>query len=250
MGQFDGKVAFISGGAGGIGFATAQLLAQDGASVVLSDINEEAVNAAAQKLVDQGFQALPIQVDVSKPEDSEKAVRFAVEKFGGLHLAFNNAGIVGAEHHTDELTPEQWRQVLSINLDGVFYGMRAELPEIVKSGGGAIVNTSSIAGFAGIENLAPYVSSKHGVAGLTKASAVEYARQGVRINSVHPGYIDTPLISQWTNTELKASLEALHPLGRLGTSEEIAEVVAFLLSDKASFVTGAQIVADGGYLSV
>ena len=144
----------------------------------------------------------------------------------------------------------QKSEVMSINLDGVFYAMHYQIPVILESGGGAIVRTSSIAGFAGIENLSAYVASKHGVAGLTKSAAVEFGKQGIRINSVHPGYIMTPLIAQWTDTSLKTELENLHPIGRLGEAKEIAEVVTFLLSDKASFVNGSQIVVDGGYLSV
>lgn len=248
--NFDGKVAIVSGGASGIGAETVKLLIEGGAAVVISDINLEKATEFANEIKKNGGKAEPFQANVANPEEAKATVEFAKEKFGGLHLAFNNAGIVGAEKHVDELTPEEWRQVIDINLNGVFYGMHYQIPAILESGGGAIVNTSSIAGFAGIENLSHYVASKHGVAGLTKSAAVEFGKRGIRINSVHPGYILTPLIAQWTDTDLKTELEKLHPIGRLGEPKEIAEVVTFLLSDKASFVSGSQIVVDGGYLSV
>ncbi len=238
--NFDGKVAIVSGGeTSGIG-----------AAVVISDIDLDKASEFADEIKKNGGKAEAFKANVASLEDSKAVVEFAKEKFGGLHYAFNNAGIVGAEKHVDQLTPEEWKSVIDINLNGVYNAMHFQIPAMLESGGGAIVNTSSIAGFIGIENLSAYVASKHGVAGLTKSAAVEYGKQGIRINSVHPGYILTPLIAQWTDTELKSELEKLHPIGRLGEPKEIAEVVAFLLSDKASFVNGSQIVVDGGYLSV
>lgn len=248
--NFDGKVAIVSGGASGIGAETVKLLVEGGAAVVISDIDIEKATEFANEIKKNGGKAEPFKGDVANPDDSKAAVEFAKEKFGGLHYAFNNAGIVGAEKHVDQLSPQEWQKVIDINLNGVFYAMHYQIPAMLESGGGAIVNTSSIAGFIGIENLSAYVASKHGVAGLTKAAAVEFGKKGIRINSVHPGYILTPLIAQWTDTELKSELEKLHPIGRLGEPKEIAEVVTFLLSDKASFVSGSQIVADGGFLSV
>lgn len=248
--NFGGKVAIVSGGASGIGAETVKLLIEGGAAVVISDIDMEKASEFADEIKNAGGKAEPFKADVANVDDSKAVVEFAKETFGGLHYAFNNAGIVGAEKHVDKLTPEEWRKVIDINLNGVFYAMHYQIPAMIESGGGAIVNTSSIAGFAGIENLSAYVASKHGVAGLTKSASVEFGRQGIRINSVHPGYIMTPLIAQWTDTDLKSDLEKLHPIGRLGEPKEIAEVVAFLLSDKASFVSGSQIVVDGGYLSV
>ncbi len=248
--DFQGKVAIVSGGGSGIGAETAKLLAAGGASIVVSDISLPAAEAIAAEIVKAGGKAAAFKADVSKPEDAEATVEFAKKTYGGLHLAFNNAGIVGAEKHVGELSPEEWRQVIDINLSGVFYGMRYEIPAILESGGGAIVNTSSIAGFIGIANLGAYCASKHGIAGLTKAASIEYGKQGIRINSVHPGYIMTPLIAQWTDTELKDTLIGLHPIGRLGEPEEIAQVVCFLLSDKALFISGSQIVVDGGFLTV
>lgn len=248
--EFLGKVAIVSGGGSGIGAETARILAGAGASVVLSDISLQAAEAVAEEITKAGGKAAAFRANVAKEEDAAATVEFAKSTFGALHLAFNNAGIVGPEKHIGELTPEGWRSVIDINLNGVFYGMHYQIPAILAAGGGAIVNTSSIAGLAGIANLGAYCASKHGVAGLTKSASIEYGKQGIRINSVHPGYILTPLIAQWTNTEMKTSLEAMHPIGRLGEPREVAEVVCFLLSNKASFVSGSQIVVDGGYLSV
>lgn len=248
--SFQGKVALVSGGGSGIGAATAKILASRGASVVVSDISEKAAKEIADQIIAAGGKAAAFKADVAKAADAEATVEFAKKTFGGLHLAFNNAGIVGPEKLIGELSPEGWQSVINVNLNGVFYGMRYEIPAIIESGGGAIVNTSSIAGFIGISNIGAYVASKHGVAGLTKSAALDYATKGVRINSVHPGYIDTPLIAQWTNTGLKDTLVGLHPIGRLGQPEEIAEVVCFLLSDKASFMIGAQVAVDGGFTTV
>jgi NAD(P)-dependent dehydrogenase (short-subunit alcohol dehydrogenase family) len=248
--EFQGKVAIVSGGGSGIGADTARMLAAGGASVVLSDIGLQAAEAVAGEITKAGGKAAAFQADVARAEDAAATVQFARDTFGALHLAFNNAGIVGVEKHVGELSPEEWRSVIDVNLNGVFYGMRFQIPAILAAGGGAIVNTSSVAGLAGIANLGPYCASKHGVAGLTKSASIEYGSQGIRVNSVHPGYILTPLIAQWTSTDLKSELEKQHPIGRLGEPREVAEVVCFLLSSRASFVNGAQIVVDGGYLSV
>ncbi|MGI6066870.1 MAG: SDR family NAD(P)-dependent oxidoreductase [Bacillota bacterium] len=250
MGSFDGKIAIVSGGGSGIGAATAKILANEGASVVVSDIRLDAAQEIADQIISAGGKAAAFCADTSKAADAEATVEFAKTTYGGLHLAFNNAGIVGPEDLIGELSPEDWQRVIDVNLSGVFYGMRYEIPAILASGGGAIVNTSSIAGLIGISNIGAYCASKHGVAGLTKSAALEYGKKGIRINSIHPGYIMTPLIAQWTDTELKDTLIGLHPIGRLGEAEEIANVVAFLLSDKASFVIGAQIAVDGGFTTL
>lgn len=248
--NFEGKVATVSGGASSIGAEMVKLLVEGGAAVVIADIDLGKATAFAEELKQKGGKAVPFKANVANPDDAKAIVDFAKETFGGLHLAFNNAGNVGAEKHVDELTPKEWLQVTDINLNEVFYAMHYQIPVILESGGGAIVNTFSIAGHIGIENLSVYVASKHGVAGLTKSAAIEFGKKGIRINSVHPGYIMTPLIAQWTETDLKEQLINLHPIGRLREPKEIAEVVTFLLSDKASFMNGSLIVVDGGYLNV
>jgi len=170
----------------------------------------------------------------------------AVNRWGGLHLAVNNAGIGGPLGALDQIDDEGWNRLIGINLSGVFYGMRAQVPAMLAAGGGAIVNISSILGLVGSPLAIPYVTAKHGVTGMTKAAALAYAAQGVRINSVHPGYIDTPLLAGLDQATLTA-LIAAHPIGRLGTADEVAEVVGFLLSDRAANVTGSQYAVDGGY---
>lgn len=248
--EYQGKVAIVSGGGSGIGAEASKILAAGGASVVLADISLQAAEKVADGIVKDGGKAVAFKSDVSNTEDAEATVEFAKKTYGGLHLAFNNAGIVGKEQYVGELSPADWQTVIDVNLNGVFYAMHYQIPAILASGGGAIVNTSSIAGFIGIADLSAYCASKHGVAGLTKAASIEYGKQGIRINSVHPGYVMTPLIAQWTDTDLKDALIGMHPIGRLAEPKEIAEVVCFLLSDKASFMSGSQIVVDGGFLSV
>ena len=243
--KFNNKVALITGAGSGIGKSTALLLAQQGVSVVVSDINLEAAQKVVDEIVALGGKAAANKANTAEPEDMKAAVEFAVSTFGALHLAFNNAGILGEVNSTEELSIEGWRRVIDVNLNAVFYSMHYEVPAILAAGGGAIVNTASIAGLIGIQNISGYVAAKHGVTGLTKAAALEYADKGIRINSVHPGYIKTPLIAEFEEAEMVK----LHPIGRLGQPEEVAQVVAFLLSDDASFVTGSQYVVEGAYTS-
>jgi NAD(P)-dependent dehydrogenase (short-subunit alcohol dehydrogenase family) len=252
-GQFSGKTALVTGGASGIGKAVARALADEGANVVVLDLKQDAAQKVVDEIEGRGGSALAWSADVSKPEELKAAVDGTVEKFGALHLAFNNAGIGGPQgflaDYDDSDGFAAYRALMGVNLDSVYYGMRYEIPAIIAAGGGSIVNTSSILGLVGEPTAVPYTTAKHGVAGMTKAAGTAYASQGVRINSVHPGYIDTPLLAGLPR-EAYDALVAKHPAGRLGTSEEVANLVLFLLSDKASFINGAQYTIDGGYTAV
>ncbi|TXS15379.1 SDR family oxidoreductase [Streptomyces sp. NBC_01201] len=244
--EFAGKVALVTGGASGIGLALSRRLAASGATVVVADHNEESARKAAAELEATGARAAAVALDVTDPASVEAGVRFAVETFGGLHLAVNNAGIGGPSLPTGEYGIEDWNRVVATNLSGVFYSMRYELPAILAAGGGAVVNISSILGTNGFAGSPAYAAAKHGVVGLTKSAALEYAAQNVRINAVGPGFIDTPLLRD-TDGPARDHLISLHPAGRLGTSEEVAELTAFLLSDRASFIHGSYHLVDGGY---
>lgn len=244
--EFDGKVALITGGASGIGEAVAFMLARQGVAVVVVDLNEEGAKKVADQITADGGRAMAFTADTTDPDRMKSAVEAAVSEFGGLHLAFNNAGISGPLGPLADIDIEGYRRLMDINLNAVFFGLYYQIPAIIAAGGGSIVNTSSILGLVGDPGAVPYVAAKHGVTGLTKAAALGYAEQGVRINSVHPGYIDTPLLKNLSE-EWYAGLVAKHPIGRLGKAEEVAELVVFLLSDKASFITGSQHTVDGGY---
>jgi NAD(P)-dependent dehydrogenase (short-subunit alcohol dehydrogenase family) len=246
--ELKNRTAIVTGAGSGIGRAVALAYAREGANVVVSDIAEKGGNETVSLIEKAGSKAAFVRSDSSKPEEHEMLVKAAVEKFGALHIACNNAGIGGELNAVGDMSVDGWQKVIEINLSGVFYAMRAQIAAMLKAGGGAIVNMSSILGQAGQERSAGYVAAKHGVVGLTKSAALEYAPRGIRVNSVGPGYIDTPLLSSLP-AETKNALVALHPIGRLGRSEEVAELVVWLSSDRASFVTGAYYPVDGGYLA-
>lgn len=245
---FKGQTALVTGAASCIGEATARLLAANGLSVLVSDVQAEAAARIAADINASGGRAIANVADVGREEDVKAAVGAAIAAFGQLHFAVNNAGIGGVAKPAGELLAQDWQRVIDINLSGVAHGLRHEIPAILAAGGGAIVNVSSILGLVGQDNVPAYVAAKHGVTGLTRSAALAYAAQGMRINSVHPGYVETPILDTLEAKAL-AALTRLHPIGRLGRSEEIAHVIAFLLSDAASFITGSALVADGGYTS-
>jgi NAD(P)-dependent dehydrogenase (short-subunit alcohol dehydrogenase family) len=244
------KVAIVTGAASGIGKSVAECYAQEDVAVVLSDVNQALGEQAAEQIRQAGGQATFVMADVSRPTDCERVVEVALEQYGRLDYACNNAGIGGEQNQTADLSIEGWQNILAINLSGVFYGMKYQIPAMLKTGGGAIVNMASILGQVGFAGAVGYVAAKHGVVGLTQGAALEYAPHGIRINVVGPGFISTPMIHELEeDLELKSALVALHPIGRLGRSEEVAELVIWLSSEKASFVTGAYYPVDGGYLA-
>jgi len=245
--RFDGKVAIVTGGGSGIGASVSRRLAAEGASVVVTDIRLEAAQTVVDEIVAAGGTASAFVQNTAKHEDSDAAVRFAVETYGALHLAVNNAGIGAAPQPIGEYDIEAWDRVRAVDLDGVFYGLRYQIPAMVAAGGGAIVNMGSVLGSVGIAQNAAYVTSKHALIGLTKVAALEYTSQGVRTNAVGPGFIDTPLVRSSLSAEALADLEQKHASQRLGTDEEVASLVLFLLSDEASFISGSYHLVDGGY---
>lgn len=250
MVQFSGKVALVTGAASGIGRSTAQLYARDGAKVVVSDIDEAGGQETVRLIEDAGGEALFVKTDVSNPADCQAMVRQAVERFGRLDYACNNAGIGGEQNPTADYSVEGWQKLIGINLSGVFYSMKYEIPEMLKVGGGAIINVASILGRVAFVGAPAYVSAKHGVVGLTRDAAIEYGQQGIRVNAVCPGFIRTPMIAALEeDEETYNQLVSLHPIGRLGEPEEVAELIIWLSSDKASFVTGSCYAVDGGYLA-
>jgi NAD(P)-dependent dehydrogenase (short-subunit alcohol dehydrogenase family) len=245
----ENKVAIVTGAASGIGKAIALTFGAQGAKVVVSDLNELEGKKVSEEILQNGGEAIYIKTDTSIPSDQERLVDQTVKRFGGLHICVNNAGIGGQLAPTGEYPVEGWDKVISVNLSGVFYALRYQIPAILKSGGGSIVNMASVLGQVGMKYSPAYVAAKHGVLGLTKSAALEYAQQNIRINSVAPGYVNTALLTDNLSHEQIESLTSLHPMNRLGEAQEIAELVLWLSSEKASFVTGSCFNADGGYLA-
>lgn len=249
MNLLQNKVAIVTGAGSGIGRAIAIIYAREGAKVVVSDISEKGGEETVAQIKAAQGEAVFIKADTSSAADNESLVQKTKEKYGALHIACNNAGISGPMGQTGDYPIEGWDKVIGINLSGVFYGMHYQIPEILNAGGGAIINMASILGNTGTKFSPAYVAAKHGVVGLTKAAALEYANQGIRINSVGPGYIITPLLTNALNEEQIKGAAALHPIGRLGKPEEVAELVLFLSTQQSSFITGSYYPVDGGYLA-
>jgi len=246
MKQLENKVSIVTGGASGIGKAIVELFIKEGAKVVVADLNEQLGHEVVNSL-DNG-QAVFVKADSSSATDNKKIVDAAIESFGALHIAVNNAGIGGDAATVGEYKIEAWNKVIDVNLNGVFYGMHYQLPEIEKVGG-SIINMASILGSVGFANSSAYVAAKHGVVGLTKSAAWEYGTKGVRINAIGPGFISTPLVDNALDKEVLDFLATQHAMQRLGKPEEVAQLALWLASDKSSFVTGGYYPVDGGYLA-
>lgn len=249
MGILENKVALVTGAGSGIGLAVAQAYAKEGAKVIVSDINEEHGMQAVEALKAHGGEAAFVKADTAKPEEVEALVKKTVEIYGRLDIACNNAGIGGEQAQTGDYSLDGWRKVLSINLDGVFYGCKYELKQMEKNGGGVIVNMASIHGTVAAPLSSAYTSAKHAVVGLTKNIGAEYGQKNIRCNAVGPAYIETPLLEN-LSSDMKDALIAKHPMGRLGKAEEVAELVLFLSSEKSSFMSGGYYLVDGGYTAV
>jgi hypothetical protein len=244
--DFQGRVALVTGAGAGIGAAVARMLAGEGAEVVVADIDLQAASGVADEIAAGGGRARALQVDVADARAVEDMVETVLKDCGGLHLAVNNAGVSGPRGSTADYALEDWHRVLDVNLNGVFYAMKYEIPAMLAGGGGAIVNMSSILGSVGLPGAPAYTAAKHAVVGLTKVAAIENARQGVRINAVGPGWVDTSFSSHVADPIMRRII-ANQPIGRMGTPQEIASLVCFLLSDQASFITGSYFPADGAY---
>lgn len=245
----EGKVTIVTGAASGIGRAIAVQFAEEGAAVVVSDVDDAGGERTVAMVRERGARATYVHADTSRPADHEALVAAAESAFGALHAAVNNAGIGGPIAPVGEYPIDGWDRVIAVNLSGVFYGMRHQIPALLRAGGGSIVNIASVLGQVGFPNSAAYVAAKHGVVGLTRNAALEYGPLGLRINAVAPGFIRTPMVEKNLTPEVQAVIEGQHAMRRLGEPREVAELVTWLVSDRASFVTGGYHEVDGGYLA-
>jgi NAD(P)-dependent dehydrogenase (short-subunit alcohol dehydrogenase family) len=243
------KVAIVTGAGSGIGQEIAYHYAAAGAKVVLSDVDERGGMSTLGHVRERGGTGVFVTADVARPADHERLVDQATRAYGALHIACNNAGIGGPMVPVGEYPLDAWDRIIAVNLSGVFYGMRYQIPAILAAGGGAIVNIASILGQVGFRNASAYVAAKHGIVGLTRTAALEYGAQNLRVNVVGPGFIRTPLLDKNLTPEMMSGLAALHPAGRIGESAEVARLVGWLSSDEASFVTGSYYAVDGGFLA-
>lgn len=250
MSLLQNKVAVVSGAGSGIGRAIAEAYAREGAKVVVADINENHGKETVDHITGKGGEAFFVKADSSSAEENKKLVEAVVAKYGRLDIACNNAGMGGPAAPTGEYDPDAWDKVIALNLNGVFYACRYQIEQMLKNGGGSIVNIASIHGTVAAPNSPAYTASKHGVVGLTKNIGAEYGTQNIRCNAVGPGYIETPLLTDHLNKDMLQAVADKSTMKRLGKPEEIAELVVFLSSDKSSFTTGSYIIADGGYTAI
>jgi len=250
-GCVDGKIALVTGGGSGIGQAAALAFAREGAKVVVADVIVEGSEETVKRIKSGRGEAVFVKTDVAQEAEVEAMVKRAVDTYGRLDCAFNNAGIAGVAARTSDYTQAQWDRVIAINLTGVWLCMKYEIQQMLKQGGGAIVNTASVAGLVGFRSGPAYVAAKHGVVGLTKTAALEYAKAGIRVNAVCPGVIRTPMFERGLKIDprIEETMAAREPIGRLGKPEEIAEAVVWLCSDAASFVMGVPLAVDGGWIA-
>jgi len=244
--RFKGKVVFVTGAASGIGRATAIAFASEGARTAILDRSADALNGVADTIRQKNGDVLGIVCDVSEPSQVQAAVEQVIQKYGRLDVAFNNAGVENKAGRVHEIELSEWDRIMNINLRGLFVCMKHELGQMVRQGGGVVVNTSSGAGIRGVSGGAAYAASKHAIIGLTRSAALDYAKQNIRVNAVLPGNIETPMMGRFTGGDIQKAID-LEPVGRLGKPEEIAEAVLWMASDLGGFVTGAATVVDGGW---